>query len=132
MSNGEDGVRDNDFAWLMQEVEKLGVDLPEARCPGMGGPMEEPGPFADGLRAVSDLCYGAGAQVEARPTSGDCELHFKLAYVYGPEHARELYEAVLGHNEALGYPGDWPREVGDILEFPPTDDEDRMPEVPEF
>ena len=131
MSNGEDGVRGNDFAGLMQEVERLGVDLPEARRPGMEVPMEEPGPFADGLQAVSDFCYGAGTAVEARPTPGECELHFKLAYVYGPEHARELYEAILGHNEALGYPADWPRETGDMLEFP-HDDEDRMPDVPEW
>ena len=32
----------------------------------------------------------------------------------------------------LGYPGDWPREVGDILEFPTEDEEDIMPEVPDF
>ena len=52
--------------------------------------------------------------------------------MYGPEHVRKLYEAILGHTEALGYPGDWPREAGDSVELPPEDDEERMPEVPEF
>ena len=79
---------------------------------------------------MSDLCYEAGTGVEARQTPGECELHFKLAYVYGAEHARELYNAVVEHDEALGHPGDWPREVGEMLEFP-HDDADVMPDVPE-
>ena len=132
MANSGHGGGNMDFAGLMQEVETLGVDLPEARRPGIEAREEEAVPFADGLRAVSDLSYWAGAEVEARPTAGECELHFNLAYVYGPEHVRELYEAILGHTEALGYPGDWPREASDAFELGPEDDGDRMPEVPEF
>ena len=132
MANNGGGVGNIDFAGLMQEVETLGVELPKARRPGIEVREEEAGPFGEGVRAVSDFCYAAGAQGEARPTPGECELHFNLAFVYGPEHVRKLYEAILGQTEALGYPGDWPREAGDSVELPPEDDVDRMPEVPEF
>ena len=62
MPNGGHGIRDVNFSWLMDELERLGVELPKPRWYRPWLEMENPMAFAHGVEAVSDFCYTAATR----------------------------------------------------------------------